>query len=100
MAYYVIATSNITNSDWTEEYTLEVSKLVEKYDGKYLVRTTNVDLIEGEGAAPEVVVVLQFPTKEAYFELYNSEEYKPYLHARRAGSEGRILMVALEDQVK
>lgn len=98
MTYCAVATNTVTDECWTEEYTKEVTKLVESFGGKYVVRSVNIDHIEGVRPAPEVVVVMQFPSKEDFMAFYHSDAYKPYLEARKKGSAGEFYGVPWVDE--
>lgn len=99
MKYCMLATATVTDTRWTEEYTTEVTKLVASFGGKYIVRSSNIDCIEGDSSKPQVVVVMQFPSKEAFDEFYSSEAYRPFLSARQAGSVGKMYGMPWIDEV-
>lgn len=92
MPAYVIGNITVTDPSWVEKYVLNVPRLVDKYGGKYLVNTPEVDVLEG-GPAPSVVVVLEFPTVEQAKNWYVSEEYAPWIEARRSGSHGDLFLI-------
>lgn len=71
--------------------------MVECVGGKYLARTPMVELIEGDGPAPQTIVLIEFPTREAAETFYFSEEYQPFREARQQGSTGRFYLVAGQD---
>lgn len=93
MKYYAIAEVSITNPDWIPEYMANVSAIIEKNGGKYIARTQEVDLLEGDGDVHETSVILEFPSKEAAYAFYKGEEYKPFLDARIAGSKSRFYII-------
>lgn len=97
MKYYAIGNLNFTDNNWVEEYLKKVTPMVEKVGGKYLARTPSVELIEGEGDAPQTVVMIEFPSKDAAEAFYYSDEYKPFKESRIKGSVGQFLLVAGHD---
>lgn len=97
MKYYAIAEVSVTNPSWVTEYLAQVNQLVTSYGGKYLARTSKVDLVEGGGTAHQTSVILEFPSSDAAYGFYNSPEYLPLREARKAGSVGKFYFVAGED---
>ena len=97
MKYYGVVEINVSNPDWVSEYADKVTKMVEKVGGKYLARTADITLLEGDGEAPNLSAILEFPSKEVASKFYNSEEYAPFLKSRLAGATGQFLLVAGKD---
>ncbi|TGL60460.1 DUF1330 domain-containing protein [Leptospira sarikeiensis] len=97
MKYYSVAELNITSVRWIPAYVRNVTKMVERYGGKYLARTSNMEKIEGEREKPQLFLIIEWPTKEALRNFYESEEYKPYLESRLKGSNGEFILVPGED---
>jgi uncharacterized protein (DUF1330 family) len=50
-------------------------------------------VVESNGEAPSVVVVIEFPSKEAAGAFYASAEYQPWLEKRKAGSQTELILV-------
>lgn len=97
MKYYAVAELEIKEPSWVPSYVEQVTRLVEARGGRYLARTPNVERLEGEAAAHQIVLIIEWPSKEAALDFYRSEEYAPYLKSRNAGAEGQLLLVAGED---
>ena len=93
MAAFVVGRVEITDPSWVEGYIPAVEALVESHGGKYLVRSPEMDVVESNGKAPDVVVVLEFPTREAAQGFYRSAEYQPWLEARKAGAKTELILV-------
>ena len=93
MSVYVVGRVTISDPSWVEGYIPNVQALVESHGGRYLVRSTEFDVVEEHGAPPSVVVVIEFPTKEAAGAFYASAEYQPWIEAREAGSETELILV-------
>ena len=96
MKYLAIIGTNITDPSWIETYVENVTPLLLKCGGKYITRTENIELIEGD-YRPQFQVVTEFPSKEVALNFYNSEEYAPYKEARLKGSESTFLLVPVEN---
>lgn len=92
MAFYMTASLNITDPSWVETYIPTVHDLVAKHGGRYIAQSTEVTVVEGDGPAPSVAVILEFPDRAAAEAWYNDDAYKPWLEARQAGSTGTALM--------
>lgn len=97
MKYYAVAEIEITDRSWVAAYVENVTKLVERYGGRYLARTSNVEKIEGERNPPQIFLIIEWPSKDAAIEFYESDEYKPYLKSRIEGARNEFMLVAGED---
>jgi uncharacterized protein (DUF1330 family) len=95
--YYSVAELDITDRSWTRAYVEVVTKMVERYGGRYLARTNNIERMEGERKNPDLFLIIEWPSKEAANSFYESEEYKPFLESRRKGSVSEFVLVAGED---
>jgi hypothetical protein len=56
-----------------------------------MVSNGEVEKVEGERPAPQVVVLIEWPSKEAADEFYASEEYRPLSRGARTGRAQRFL---------
>lgn len=97
MKYYAVAEVYVTNSCWVGGYLASVNRIIAKHGGRYLARTSNYDVMEGSVAPHQTVILLEFPSREAAYSFYNSEEYRPFREARLCGSNSRFYFVAGED---
>lgn len=93
MSVYVVGRLMIKDPAWVEGYIPAVETLVEFHGGKYLVRSPKMDVIESNGDSPNVVVVIEFPTKEAAQAFYTSAEYQPWLESRKAGADCELILL-------
>ena len=97
MKYYCVVEVETTDPSWMPAYVQNVTKLVEQRGGRYLARTSTLEKIEGERALPQILVILEWPSKESAMAFYESEEYRPYLAGRLAGAKNEFLLAAGED---
>jgi uncharacterized protein (DUF1330 family) len=97
MKYYAVAEMDVTDPSWIRDYVANVTGMVERRGGRYLSRTGRIEKIEGERRAPQVIVLIEWPSKEVADEFYASEEYRPYREARGQGARNDFLLVAGED---
>ncbi|MBT5108980.1 MAG: DUF1330 domain-containing protein [Rhodospirillaceae bacterium] len=93
MAAYFLFEIDITDPSWGAEYGEKVGPLVAKHGGKLLVRSTDPVRAEGSRGLPTVVVVLEFPTREAAEAWHGDPEYKPLIDLRNSGSTAECLLV-------
>jgi uncharacterized protein (DUF1330 family) len=97
MRYYAIARIDVEDSAWVREYVTAVTPMVERHGGRYLARTAQIERFEGERDRPQIAMVIEWSSKAAAEQFYESDEYRPYRERRRAGSRSDFLLVAGED---
>jgi uncharacterized protein (DUF1330 family) len=97
MKYYAVAELDVTDPGWVREYVANVTGMVERHGGRYLARSTRIEKLEGERQPPQVLLVIEWPSKEHADAFYESEEYAPYRESRRAGARNQFFLVAGED---
>ncbi|WP_051333339.1 DUF1330 domain-containing protein [Aliagarivorans marinus] len=97
MKYLVVATSIVHDTSWTQEYTEKVSAMVAEHGGKYLLRSTNFEVLEGD-LEPQVLVLIEFPSKQDFDAFYHSEAYRPFKEARQQGSRGSFFLTPFIDE--
>lgn len=93
MTVYVVGRLELTDPAWVEDYVPAVQALVESHGGKYLARSPEFDMVESNGPAPNIVVVIEFPSREAAVAFYQSAEYQPWLEARKAGAKTELILI-------
>ena len=91
-AGYVIAQLKVTNPENYKEYVSQVSEVVKKFGGEYLVRNGEYQVVEGEDNFPRIVII-KFPTYEEALAWYKSDEYNPVKDIRLANSEGSNIII-------
>jgi uncharacterized protein (DUF1330 family) len=98
--YYLVAEMEITDRSWVPEYVKNVTRMVEQRGGRFLARTSKVEKIEGERKAPQIFLLIEWPSKTIAEEFYKCEEYRPYRERRIAGAKNEFLLAAGEDMTK
>jgi uncharacterized protein (DUF1330 family) len=91
MPAYVVSRVRIFNAEAMAEYLKEVPPIVHAFGGKYLMRGTDVEALEGTWEH-ERMVILEFPTRDAALAWYHSAEYAPLKAQRQASSDAVILL--------
>jgi uncharacterized protein (DUF1330 family) len=94
MIYMVTSLFDLVDEHAYVAYGAAARALVEQYNGKFLVASHGAfGLTAMEGELPDVVNVAVFPTKERYFEFYNSIEYQKLKQDRTAFCRSQITML-------
>ena len=91
MPHYVVAALTVKDPSFVAEYGPGAAKCVAKHGGRYLARGPALSL---EGAAPQVLVILEFPDETAVKSFHTDPEYKPYLDLRRRATDSDLWAVA------
>ena len=92
MSAYVILQINITDQKNYKEYLKQVTKIVKKHQGNYIVRGGKTEVVLGKWNYQRTVVV-RFPSYNAAVLWYNSEEYAPIKKIREDNSEGNCIII-------
>lgn len=90
MPAYLLAEIEITDDSWIPDYAAKVHDIVHKHDGKYLSRSANIEVLEGDPPATNVIAILEFPTMEKLKGFVNDPDYAPFGQARGKGSVSRF----------
>ena len=100
MKYYSVAELEITDQSWLPAYVKNVTAMVERAGGRYLARTSKIDKLEGERKAPQIFLIIEWPSKDTAEAFYESAEYRPYRESRIKGARNEFVLVAGEDIAK
>ena len=92
MAGYLIAELNVTDQGLFAEFATKIVELVKAYDGRYLVRGGDTEVIEGDWS-PQRVVVIEFDSYERVQEFVHSQEYKELAEIRSNSSTSSTIVV-------
>jgi len=65
-----------------------------------LARTSTIEKLEGAQAAPQIFLIIEWPSKEAARTFYESDEYRPYRQRRIEGARNTFFLIAGEDMTK
>jgi uncharacterized protein (DUF1330 family) len=97
MKHYAVAELDVTDPSWVADYVANVTPMVERCGGRYLTRTTQVQKLEGERTRPQVLLIIEWPSKQLAEAFYDSDEYRPYRESRRAGARNEFVLAPGED---
>jgi uncharacterized protein (DUF1330 family) len=93
MAAFLIASVLIKDDKWVPEYAAQVHDIAAKHGGRYLSRSGNIDVLEGDPHEATLIALIEFPNKEAARAFANDPEYAPFGKARQAGSVSRFQLI-------
>jgi uncharacterized protein (DUF1330 family) len=86
MTVYLIAEIKVTDDNWVPDYAAKVHPIVEKHGGKYLSRSGNIKVLEGEDRGNTFIAILQFPDAASVEAFATDPEYTPHGKARQEGA--------------
>ena len=92
MSAYAIFQINITNQENYKEYLNQVTTIVKKHQGDYIVRGGKSEVVLGKWDYQRTVVV-KFPSYDVAFKWYNSEEYAPIKKIRENNSKCNCIII-------
>ncbi len=92
MAAYFVIDLDIHDAAGFDEYVRVVSRVIEKYGGRYVVRREAVEVLEGEWK-PKRLTVIEFPSKVRAKEFYDSKEFRQIVHLRHRSAKTNLVLV-------
>lgn len=99
MSYFSVLDVTPTTDSWIPEYIGPANRLVAKYGGQYLARTSSHEQLEGKGESPALRIVIKWPSRQAALDFMNDPEYAPHLAARTAGSISNHYLIEAKDEL-
>ena len=93
MAAYLVGRLQMRDPSWRTEYGPKTAELVAKHGGRFLVRGAAPERLEGQGALPSGIVVLEFPSAAQAKAFYNDPAYAPLIKLRQSGSDLDLVVV-------
>jgi uncharacterized protein (DUF1330 family) len=93
MAAFIIANVRVTDDKWVPEYAARVHDIAAKHGGKYLSRSGNIEVLEGDAPDLTLIALIQFPNKAAAKAFANDPDYAPFGKARKEGSVSTLLLI-------
>ena len=92
MSAYVIVQINVTNNQNYKKYLDQVTPIVKRFQGEYIVRAGKYKVLLGNWDYSRTVIV-KFQNYEAAINWYNSKEYEPIKKIREENSEGNCIII-------
>jgi uncharacterized protein (DUF1330 family) len=75
------------------DYAKLAREILPKYGARYLARSQNNSLLEGDGPVPCCMAILQFPSLDAVHRWYDSPENQSAAKVRQSGATFRIVAI-------
>jgi len=92
MAVYQIIDLEIHNPELYAQYMSQVTAIVQRYGGRYLVRGGKV-LSTAGGWEPNRIVVIAFESVDTLRQCYTSPEYQAIVHLRMRSSKSKSIVI-------
>ena len=92
MPAYLIANIRVKDPAKFAAYRDQVTPMIARFGGRYLIRGDAVTPVEGKPGL-ERVVVLEFPSMDALKTFYHSPDYAPLIALRQEASDGDVALV-------
>ena len=92
MPVYVIAQGRIENPEMLSDYVSKVVPQIQSGGGRILGFDESPEIIEGEVSHPRTVI-LEFPSRQAFRDWYESDAYQAILPLRLESAPGTLIVV-------
>jgi uncharacterized protein (DUF1330 family) len=92
MAAYIIVDVDVKDAKAFEPYKQPTAASVAQYGGKFIVRSSEYEVLEGSWR-PTRLVVIEFPSVEAAKRWYESPEYQKVMPIRLQHAVSKMLLV-------
>lgn len=93
-AFVIVERTETTGAESIQsEYAKLAREILPKYGARYLARSQNNLLLEGAGATPCCMAILQFPSLDAVRRWYDSPENQSAEKVRQSGAKFRIVAI-------
>ena len=93
-AFVVVERIETTGSEMIQqEYAKLAREILPKYRARYLARSQENALLEGDGAVPCCMAILEFPNMDAVRRWYASPENQEASKVRQSGAKFRIVAI-------
>ncbi len=92
MPAYLVADVEWQDDEQLAKYGEGHSELLAKYGGRILIGSKDVEVVEGKWK-PRLLVIFEFPSREAFHSWYDSAEYAPQLARRKTHADSNVVVV-------
>jgi len=92
MSVFIVSRVDIEDPERMAAYMEAAPATVAAFGGTYIVRSGNIEVVEGDQRCDRVVV-LEFPTREQALAWYHSQDYRPLRDARWEAAKASIMLV-------
>jgi uncharacterized protein (DUF1330 family) len=92
MSAIIVVDITVHDAEKYAEYVKQVPVLIERHQGKYLVRGGEVEVIEGSWE-PQRLVILEFPSASLAQAFLGDPDYQPVAEIRHAAASTNLILV-------
>ena len=92
MPTYLVADTTINDPKQFENYRVLVQAALTKYGGRYIVRGSAAEVLEGDWR-PGKMAIIEFPSAEQARLFYDSSEYRAAREARADAATVNMVLV-------
>ena len=92
MSLYMVIEIKVNNPSMYKKYINEVSDIIEKYGGKYVVRSEDITTLSGDWS-PERIIIIKFKDEKQIKKCFSSEEYQEIAPLRENSTESKAIIV-------
>jgi uncharacterized protein (DUF1330 family) len=93
MSAYVVLQIEVTDAEKLAQYREIATPIVQKYGGRYLARGGRMDVVEGDPLPRIAIVIVEFPSMDAFKQFYDAPEYQAAKALRQSATRGTTLVV-------
>jgi uncharacterized protein (DUF1330 family) len=91
---YVVTDARVHDAQTMVRYRELATAAVAQYGGRFLVRGGSIEVLEGNRAEPERLIIVEFDSVEQARCFYDSPEYQAARKVREGAAEMNILLVS------
>ncbi len=92
MVAYIIVRVDIKDAEQYKKYLQVVPGIIERFEGKAIVRAEKAETLEG-AQENRRMVILEFPSMEKARDFYYSKEYQEAKRLRENAATGELVLV-------
>ena len=93
MSGFIVVDVNVKDMEGFMEYASRIPTLIEKYQGKYIVKGAEPKVVRSGSEIPQYLVVIEFPTVALADEFIQERASTDLINIFDQSTEGRILRV-------
>lgn len=91
--HYFVLQISWTSEEALRQYSGRLGDMIERHGGRFTVAARDPPALEGSWK-PGRLIVIEFPTEDAFHQWYDSEEYRPLRAFRLSNSKSDAVAVA------
>ena len=94
MPTYMIVTAKVSDRQaFLDGYARAAGALVERFGGRYILRGSGAQRLEGEFGDSASMVISEWPNKQTALSFWNSPEYRDVKMLREGIAECQVLLI-------